>query len=413
MDLKNNSTIPTDGKIESKPPLEKKLSNGAVSSTTSNATNSNSTNAATPKTFNSRLLWPDIIKTPENSWTFTCKEIIDRLGTDPHSAADTKKNMENCLMYFYTLKKKLNLFDHSYTAACILFFRYWYVYGLPPVYVDCIHMSQAILVSACKVMENNRPIDMYVKATAEFLSHSSNNRMQKNIDKLKWDVRDKLVTNEKKFMCLFGFDLNFENPKEIIEEIFSAYYRYNRDFDLPDEFTKVFPKILQQVRSFIVQAVTQPVSLLCDGYSFIALALIYCGLQYKNQVDKDFKFPKNFFKERFPISVTSKKMNELFTDYRILEDNFFNLKSNKGDKLQISVDDIDGIIDEANGTEAERVADPYDYDLIKSGEVKQELLDHIEVRVRELFEKTIAENKKRHKTGDESHSEPPEKKIKV
>lgn len=365
--------------------------------------------------FNPRLLWPDMIRIPANPWTFTCKEVIEKLGTNPQATAEMKRYMEKCLIYFYTVKKKLNLLDHTYTAACILFFRYWYVYGLPPALMDCIHISQAILVTACKTMENNRPIDAYVKATCEFLAKDLGGlRSKQNMDKLRWDVRDRLVESEKAILCSFGFDLNIENPKELIEEMFSGYYRFNRDYDLPEEFKLVFPKILQEARNFIVQAVTQPVSLLCDGYTFIALSLIYCGLQFKKLVDKDFKFPPNFFSEKFPVVVTAQRFEEIFTDYRIIEENFFDLKSNKGDKLQISAADINSVIQEPEVSEEPQTAaaNPYDYELMKSGEVKQELIDHIEKRVQELFDRTVMEAKKR-SSENPSEAEPAVKKAKV
>lgn len=367
--------------------------------------------------FNSRVLWPDVIKTPTNQWIFTCKEIIDKLGIDPHHTTEMKRSMEKCLIYFYSVKKKLNLFDHTYTASCILFFRYWLIYGLPSTISDCIHISQAILVTACKTMENNRPIDAYAKATCEFLMKDLTTlKSKQNMDKLKWDVRDKLVDNEKRILCSFGFDLNIENPKELIEEIFSGYYRFNRDFDLPEDFKRVFPKILQEARNFIVQAVTQPVSLLCDGYSFVALSLIYCGLQYQKLIDKSFKFPTNFFRNKFPVLVTAKRYEEMFTDYRLIEENFFDLKSNKREKLQISALDINNLIQE-EVSEGEgssiHVKNPYDYDHLKSGEVRQELLDHTSKRIQDLYEKAVADNKKRSLTGIQADSEQKVKKPKI
>ncbi|SJM83529.1 probable protein BUR2 [Zygosaccharomyces bailii] len=362
------------------------------------------------KEYNPRLLWPDMIKTPSNPWTFTCKEIIEKLGTNPQAIAELKRNMEKCLIYFYTVKKVLNLFDHTYTASCILFFRYWYVYGLPPYLPDCIHIAQAILVTACKTVENNRPIDAYVKATCDyFVKDTSGTRARQNLDKLKWDVRDRLVTNEKRILCSFGFDLNLENPKELIEEMFSGYYRFNRDYNFPEEFKNVFPKILQEARNFIVQAVTQPVSLLCDGYTFVALALIYCGFQYKKSVDDSFHFPVNFFKNTFPILVTSQRFEEIFTDYRILEENFFDLKSNKREKLHISATDIDSLIQEEPG----EVHNPYDYNLIKSGEVRQELKDHINKRIKEIYERTISETRKRTSPENSIDSDHGSKRVKT
>ncbi|CCD25165.1 Bur2p NDAI_0E03480 [Naumovozyma dairenensis CBS 421] len=427
-----DSKAATSPSIENYPSTTDEAKKGPIATTTNASANKNLHNSlarpepteppakATPTpSFNARLLWPDMIRTPTNRWTFTCKEIIDKLGTDPYKSNEIKKSMEICLMYFYTLKKKLNLFDHTYTASCILFFRYWFIYDLSPNLMDSIHISHAILVTACKIMENNRPIDAYVKATAEFLIQSPKimGRQQgKNMDKLKWEVRDKLVTNEKVIMCSFGFDLDIENPKEMIEEMFSGYYRFNRDYDLPEEFTKVFPKVLQEARNFIVQAVTQPVSLLCDGYSFIALSLIYCGIQYKNKIDKKFMFPKDFFKNRFPVTVTAQRFNELFTDYRILEDNFFDLKSNKGEKLQISVEAIESIIDEESKHSGDDVLQQsdissfYEYNLIKSGDVKQKLLDHIGTRVEDLIKKTIAESKKRNSPDS---VEPPAKRVNI
>ncbi|SMN22793.1 similar to Saccharomyces cerevisiae YLR226W BUR2 Cyclin for the Sgv1p (Bur1p) protein kinase [Maudiozyma saulgeensis] len=377
------------------------------------------------KTYNSRLYWPDIINTPENKWTFSCVEIIDKLDKNEQRATEEKKNMEKCLIYFYTMKKKLNLFDHTYTAASILFYRFWYLYGLPASLINCIHVSQAILVTACKTMENNRPIDAYIKATCEYINQVIyGNRNAGNIDKLKWEVRDKLVNYEQRILTHFGFDINIENPKEIVEDIFSGFYRYNRDYDLPSDFKESLPKILVEVRSFIIQAVTQPVSLLCDGYSFLALAMLYCGIQYKKISNEDFKYPKDFFKERFPIRVTAEKFEAYFTDYRLLEQSFFDLKSNKGDKLQISKNDIESIIEESTDNE-EPIGDPYSYDKIKSGEVQQDLLDHIEERVNEYINRITAGKKHSHSgdgvssqnasttTSPSRNQEPATKKMKI
>ena len=348
------------------------------------------------KVYNSRLYWPDIINTPNNKWTFSCVEIIEKLDKNEHKAIEEKKNMEKCLMYFYTMKKKLNLFDHTYTAASILFFRFWYVYGLPASLINCIHVSQAILVTACKTMENNRPIDAYIRATCEYINQMIyGNRNSQNVDKLKWEVRDKLVNYEQRILTHFGFDINIDNPKEIVEDIFSGFYRYNRDFELPTEFKEILPKLLIEVRSFIIQAVTQPVSLLCDGYSFLVLAMLYCGIQYKKKVDENFKYPENFFKDRFPIEVNAEKFAAYFTDYRLLEQSFFDLKSNKDDKLQISIEEIESILQESPVEETE-IGDPYSYEKIKSGEVQQELLDHIEERVNEYINRMTSGRKHSH-----------------
>ncbi|KAM3162792.1 Protein BUR2 [Lachancea thermotolerans] len=351
--------------------------------------------ATTADGFNSRILWPDMIKTPDNKWVCTCKEIVDRLGTDPHVAGELKRRMEKCLMYFYVMKKQLKLFDHTYTAACILFFRYWFVFGLPPALTDCIHLSQALLVTACKTVENNRPIDVYVKGTCEFLLRDiPTSRGRQNIEKLRWELRDKLVGYEKRILCQMGFDLNLHNPKELIEEIFSGFFRYNRDFQMSEGFTKVFPKIIQDARNFIIQAGTQPVSLLCDGFTFTALSLVFCGLQYKKHVDSSFKFPKNFFTDRFPFRVTTQLFVELLTDYRVLEENFFDLKSNKGGKLQVSLEEMESLLDEDPPSDETPVSDysTYVYEDIKDGVVREELLKHIEARVNELTERTIAQS---------------------
>ncbi|CCK67943.1 Bur2p KNAG_0A02540 [Huiozyma naganishii CBS 8797] len=374
--------------------------------------------------FNARLFWPDIIRLPENQWTFTCKEIIDKLNASPDSG-EMKKLMEKCLMYFYSLKKTLTLFDHTYTASSILLFRFWYIYGLPPNLMTCLNISQAILVTACKATENNRPLEAYVKATADFMFQVLPHLKAKyNMDKLKWEVRDKVVEYEKRVVCSFGFDLNIENPKGIIEEMFSGFYRFNRDYDLPDDFKACFPKILQESRSFIVQAITQPVSLLFDGPTFVILSLIYCGLQYKQMVDKDFRYPKNFFLDRFDVHVKAEDFQNYFTDYRVLEENFFDLKSNKGNKLLIGKDEIAAIIEETapevDTEEKEKEEFNYKYyNSIRSGKVQEQLLDHTELRVRELKDRIIEESKKRSssresgKTSPSGTSEPPQKRAKI
>ncbi|CCE62367.1 hypothetical protein TPHA_0C02120 [Tetrapisispora phaffii CBS 4417] len=386
-DLKLNTQSNSGDKIvnNSKPkpteinPIEKISQEPTTNASTGQATVSSSN-------FNTRILWPDLIKIPTNKWVYECKEIIDKLGHVNSVIEETKRNLEKCLLYFYTLKKRLDLFDHTYTASCILFFRYWFVYGIPNSMLDCVHIAQAILVTACKSSENNRPIDAYVKATCDFISREIQGNKIVNIDKMKWDIRDKIVENEKKILCMFGFDLNVENPKEILEEMFSGYYRYNRDYNLPEDFQKIFPKLLQEARNFIVQSITQPVCLLFNGQKFIQLALIFTGIQYKKIADSKFKYPKNFFKNKFASTIKPEEMEDLFTDFRILEESFFSLKSNKGDKLFITKQEISDLIEEDEVAD-DKIIDPYNYDSMKSGEVRQELLDNIETRLQDMFTK--------------------------
>ncbi|CEP62002.1 Bur2p LALA0_S04e05490g [Lachancea lanzarotensis] len=358
--------------------------------------------ATTAEGFNARLLWPDMIRTPHNKWVYTCREIVDRLGSDPHLATEMKRRMEKCLMYFYVMKKQLKLFDHTYTAACILFFRYWYVYGLPPNSIECIHLSQALLATACKTVENNRPIDVYVKATGEFLLKDiPTARSGQNLEKLKWELRDKLVAYEKQILCQLGFDLNLNNPKELIEEIFSGFFRYNRDFDLDEHFKVTLPGIIQEARNFIIQAGTQPVSLLCDGFTFTALSLVFCGLQFKNNSNPSFKFPKNFFSQRFPIKASPQLFVDLLSDYRVLEQNFFDLKSNKGEKLRVTLDVMNDLIDEDESvTQSDRESDSvFVYEDIKDGIVRDDLLKSIETRVKDLSARVIAQSEANSKRG--------------
>ncbi|SCU85372.1 LADA_0D07118g1_1 [Lachancea dasiensis] len=373
--------------------------------------------ATTLEGFNARILWPDMIKTPENKWVYSCKQIVDRLGSDPQAAAELKRRMEKCLMYFYVMKKQLKLFDHTYTAACILFFRYWFVYGLPPVLNECIHLSQALLVTACKTVENNRPIDAYVKGTCEFILKDAPSRARQNAEKLRWELRDKLVAYERQILCQMGFDLNLHNPKELIEEIFSGFFRYNRDHNMSEQFTKVLPKLIQDARNFIIQAGTQPVSLLCDGFTFTALALVFSGLKFKKSVDSNFKFPKNFFSERFPFPVTPLLFVELLTDYRVLEENFFDLKSNKGAELEVSIEEMRSLLEEDENAAklSEETYCVFPYEQMKDGVVKEELLKSIESRIHDLTEKIKAagETNDKRAVRNEDSPEPAEKKRKL
>lgn len=377
------------------------LEEDKVKPETNDSTNSNgSTKKATSDTiepeqqpyFNPRQLWPDIIKCPVNKWTFQCSDIIGKLGTDPEKAQITKKKMEKCLMYFHRLRKEMKLFDHTYTASCILFYRYWYMYDLPASIPQCIHLAQALLVTACKTMENNRPTDHYIKATCDFMVKDgpSSVGQKLNLEKLKWEVRDQLVTYEKKVLCQLGFDLALDNPKELIEELFSAYYRHVRDSDIEASFKEIFPAILQEARNFIIQTGTQPISLLCDGYTMVATALIFAGITFQKAKDPSFKFPHNFFRKRFPVKLTPEGVASLFADFRSLEKAFFDLKSNKGDALLISAADIEKLIDE-DPQDGEEPYNPYEYDLIKDGEVNEDLLKYTERKVEELATRIISE----------------------
>ncbi|KAH3902088.1 Bur2p SCDLUD_001901 [Saccharomycodes ludwigii] len=352
--------------------------------------------------FISRTLWPDIIQTPQNKWIYTCAEIIGHLNKSPNSS-NIKKKMERCLAYFYQMKKILSLMDHTYTAACILFFRYWILYELPPTIPECIYLSQTILVTACKISENNRPIQAYVKATSEYFNGGSNNNVasdykkkQQQIEKMKWEIRDRLVANEKLFLCKIGFDICIENPKFLLEQIFNDFYRYTRDADdFDDYFKHVFPRILQECRAFIVQAETHPVSLLCDGYQFVQLGLIWCGVQYKKR-HEEFKFPKNFFQKRFPKRIDVVQMSDLFHNYLKLENAFLSLRSNKGGLLSVSSEEIKRIIDETeeesgDSNNEDEISDvnfnlDFYYNQVKNGEENEAYLSYMEDRILHLYE---------------------------
>lgn len=361
--------------------------------------------------FNPRYLWPDIIKCPKNEWVFECSDIVNRLGMDKEASLLTKKKMEKCLMYFHRMRKDMKLFDHTYTASCILFYRYWYKYELPRTLPECIHLAQAILVTACKTMENNRPTDHFIKATCDFmLKDNSSGTVQKlNIEKLKWEVRDQLVAYEKKVLCQLGFDLNLQNPKELIEEIFSGYYRYSRDSDMDDNFKSVFPVILQESRNFIIQTGTQPISLLCDGYTLVAVAMIFSSVMFFRMKGEPIRFPRNFFRKRFPIDVTPEKVQKVLSDYQVLEKEFFDLKSNKGEQLSISSDEISKLIDEDEGKD--EIINPYDYEYLQEGNVSEELLKYTEKKIEELTNRIISESAM--KRPNDSISDNPLKKQKI
>lgn len=389
----------------------------------------------TPKTFNERLFWPDQIILPQNNWCFNHAQIIDKLYTastkddnttpiDKNSPqiVERKKIMEKCLLYFYQMKKKLNLMDHTYTAACIIYFRIWFIHNLPTSLFNCLQISQAILVTACKIMENNRPTDMYILSTCEFcFQFIPNLNVKYNMDKLKWEIKDNLIKNERKILILLAFDLNIDNPKIIIDNIFNSYHKFNRDLNLPQIFiNKQFPKILNDSRIFIVQAITQPISLLMNGFEFVILSLLFCGLQYKLNIDPNFKFPLNFFYDRFDnLILNPEKFANLFQSYKLLEDNFFQLKSNKNNLLSIDLNDIKSIIDEPSNTEMEKqilnqdenedniditknindtiLNDTDNYNVLKNGIVSQELLDHTEAKINEFMNKIILDNENKNK----------------
>lgn len=351
----------------------------------------NETKSGNEHTFSPRTLWPDIIKCPQNSWVCGCDEIVARLGADEGTIQNSKKTMEKCLIYFHKMRKELKLFDHTYTAACLLFYRYWFKYDLPRSLPECIHLSHAILVTACKTMENNRPTDQYIKSTCDFLFKdvSENLAQRSNIEKLKWEVRDQLVAHEKKVLCRLGFDFALDNAKELLEEIFSGYYRHVRDSDMDENFKAIFPAILQEARNFIIQTGTQPITLLCDGYSLVAASLVYSGATFRKTKDEAFRFPANFFRNRFPVSVDPDSMERLFSDYRTIEKRFFDLKNNKGDSLIISSQEISAIIDEDY---EEEPSNPYDYSNFKDGEAGEELLGYTERKVEELINRVILES---------------------
>lgn len=148
--------------------------------------------------------------------------------------------------------------------------------------------------------------------------------------------------------------------------------------------------ILQEARNFIIQTGTQPISLLCDGYTLVALALIFAGVTFQKNKEPGFSFPHNFFRSRFPVIITSEIIASLFSHYQQLEKAFFDLKSNKNSALSITVDEIDKVIDEDRQLDPEPF-NPYDYDIIKEGEVNEELLNYTERKIEELSNRIMSE----------------------
>lgn len=300
-------------------------------------------NENTPQArFNQGLLWPPIIKLPENEWIFNVFDVLSNLEVNKETKK-TKSFIKYCVEFLYNCKRDLNLQDHTFTCMTLFFYRYWMLEGseaLINLDMDklCL-LLLVIVITACKTMENHRKVNQYVEVVV-----ARGNPTVKSmtvLDKKKWKLRENLLNDEMQFLAKVKFDLNVINPKTVLDDFYGFYSKYNVDnSDLlmkeDAKFKSQFSAIIKECKAFITNCHTQPMSLICDGYDFVQYALVFCAFNYNKMNkaqpgdDSFFKFSPNFFKRKFERVLTAREIIYIAECQFVLERNFLNNKTNKG-----------------------------------------------------------------------------------
>lgn len=319
-------------------------------------------NENTPQArFNQSLLWPPIIKLPENEWIFNVFDVLANLDVNK----ETKKIrsfIKYCVEFLYNCKRDLNLQDHTFTCMTLFFYRYWMLEGseaLINLDMDALCLLLLVIViTSCKTMENHRKVNQYVEVVV-----ARGNPTVKSmtvLDKKKWKLRENLLNDEMQFLAKIKFDLNVINPKTVLDDFYGFYSKYNvdnSDLLMKDDvkFKGQFSAIIKDCKAFITNCHTQPMSLICDGYDFVQYALVFCAFNYnklnKAQPSDDsfFKFSPNFFKRKFEKVLTAKEIVYIAECQYVLERNFLNNKTNKGEiLLELSEEVFQTLLDQSD-----------------------------------------------------------------
>ncbi|XBW36399.1 hypothetical protein QEN19_001979 [Hanseniaspora menglaensis] len=311
--------------------------------------------------FNQSLLWPSIIKLPENKWIFRIETILENLNKNGNHKK-IRSFIKYCIEFLYNCKKDLSLQDHTFTCMTLLFYRYWMLEGsdnLIKLDLDSLgRLILVIIITSCKTMENHRKVNQYVEVVV-----SKSNPTVKSmtvLDKKKWHLRENLLNDEMDFLAKMKFDLNIVNAKNVLDEFYGFYAKYNIDSN--DEimkndllFKSQFSLLIKDCKGFITNSMTQPISLICDGYDFVQYSLIFSAFNFNQQNklnpsdDKYFKFTPNFFSRKFKNVLSPKQLIYICETQFLLEKNFLSNKTNKGDQLlKLTEDTIETLLDETD-----------------------------------------------------------------
>lgn len=311
--------------------------------------------------FNQSLLWPPVIKLPENDWTFDISEILNNLNKN-NDYKKTRSFIKYCVEFLYNCKKDLKLQDHTFTCMTLFFYRYWMLEGsdtLLKLDMDSLSLLLLVIViTSCKTMENHRKVNQYV----EVLVARSNPTVKSMtvLDKKKWKLRENLLNNEMQFLAKIKFDLNVINAKSVLDEFYGFYTKYNVDNSDPFmrddvKFKAQFSLVIKDCKFFITNALTQPMSLLCDGYDFVQYSLVFSAFNFNKsnnlepKDEKYFKFSPNFFNRKFAKVLTPKELVYIAECQYVLEKNFLHNKTNKGELLlEMTEDIVNDLLDETD-----------------------------------------------------------------
>lgn len=309
--------------------------------------------------FNQSILWPSVIKLPENAWLFDINELLKNLKDSTEENKKCRSMIKYCIEILYKCAKDLKTQDQCFLIMSSLFYRYWMLEGSEKLLkLDTEKIGLLLLtviITACKVTENHRKTYAYVETVLKRTNPTVTSATV--MDKKKWYIRENLMNEEMVFLAKMKFDFNINNPRVYLDNLFDYYTKFNVDNEdkiMSDDlkFRKQFGIILKDCKSFMTNASTQPIGLVCDGLDFLQYSLIFTAYSFNksNKFDKDsdkfFKFTEGFFTRKFENVLTVEKIEYISKVLFVLERNFLNNKTNKGEALlQLNKQNIINLLD--------------------------------------------------------------------
>lgn len=296
--------------------------------------------------FNQSILWPSVIKLPENTWLFDINEILKNLEDTNGDCKKARSMIKYCIEILYKCAKDLKTQDQCFLIMATLLYRYWMLEGSKELLkLDTERIGfllLTIIITSCKVTENHRKTYAYVETVLKRTNPTVTSATV--MDKKKWYIRENLLNEEMTFLAKMKFDFNISNPRVYLESLFGYYTKFNIDNEDPImtndlKFKKQFGIIMRDCKSFITNASTQPISLICDGIDFLQFSLIFTAYHFNksNKFESDnenfFRFTQGFFSRKFETVLTVEKIEYISKVLYILEKNFLNNKTNKGEVL--------------------------------------------------------------------------------
>lgn len=333
--------------------------------------------------FNQSILWPSVIKLPENTWLFDINEILKNLEDTNGDSKKARSMIKYCIEILYKCAKDLKTQDQCFLIMATLLYRYWMLEGSKELLkLDTERIGLlllTIIITSCKVTENHRKTYAYVETVLKRTNPTVTSATV--MDKKKWYIREHLLNEEMIFLAKMKFDFNINNPRVYLDSLFGYYTKFNVDNEDPImtndlKFKKQFGIIMKDCKSFMTNASTQPISLICDGIDFLQFSLIFTAYhfnksnKFESDNDKFFRFTKGFFSRKFETVLSVEKIEYIAKVLYILEKNFLNNKTNKGEVLlELNKEAIIDLVDPSDITYEQSVED-------SEPEAKKQKIEH-------------------------------------